>query len=45
MESFRASRAETPDGQLIDVLSALYIKQIKNIMEKQLYTNVLKNYR
>ena len=39
VDSFRASRAETPGGQLIGVLSALYIKQIKNIMPYQLYPN------
>ena len=31
MESFKALRAETPGGQLICVLSALYIKQIITI--------------
>ena len=30
---------ETPSGQKIVVLSALYIKQIKNIMKYQLFTN------
>ena len=45
VESFRTSSAETPGGQLIGVLSALYIKQIKNIMKYQVYTNASKNYR
>ena len=31
--SFRASRAETPGGNLIGALSALYIKQIKKYYE------------
>ena len=34
-----------PGGKLIGVLSALYIKQIKNIMKYQIYMNVSKNYR
>ncbi len=29
----------------IGVLSALYIKQVKNIMKYQLYTNALKSYQ
>ena len=33
-----------PGGQLIGVFSALYRKQIENIMKYQLYTNASKNY-
>ena len=36
---------ETPSGQKIVVLSALYIKQIKNIMKYQLFTHASNGIR
>ena len=33
MESFTASRAETPGGQLIGILSEMYIQKRKSIMK------------
>ena len=42
VESFRASRVETPGDQIIGVLSALYMKQANNVMKYQLYMNASK---